>query len=123
MPVTFTCYTVGALSLTGIPLLCGFISKWKLLEAGADAGTVWGWLGDLGLIISAFLCAMYTLSVSIRAFFPMRGKDRFAEGEGIKEAGWRMLVPIVVFTAVNVAFGIWWQPLLRFLEGIAQGIF
>ena len=123
MPVTFTCYTLGALSLTGIPLLCGFISKWKLLEAGADAGTVWGWLGDLGLIISAFLCAMYTLSVSIRAFFPMRGKDRFAEGEGIKEAGWRMLVPIVVFTAVNVAFGIWWQPLLRFLEGFAQGIF
>ena len=120
MPLTFTFYTLGALSLTGIPLFCGFISKWRLLLAGAAAGTMCGVVGDVGLIVAAFLCAMYTLSISIRAFFPVRGTDRYPSG--LKEAGWRMLVPIGFFAFLNVLFGIWSGPVMDFISRISAGL-
>ncbi len=123
MPVTFICYTLGALSLTGIPLFCGFVSKWKLLMAGADAGTVWSIAGVIALIVSAFLCAMYTLPISVRAFFPVEGKDMYADKDACKvgEAPVLMLIPIVVFSIVNVLFGVWSGPIMAFLGKIAAG--
>jgi multicomponent Na+:H+ antiporter subunit D len=120
MPLTFTFYTLGALSLTGIHLFCGFISKWRLLLAGAAAGTMCGVVGDVCLIVAAFLCAMYTLSISIRAFFPVRGTDRYPYG--LKEAGWRMLVPIGFFAFLNILFGVWSGPVMDFISRISSGI-
>lgn len=38
MPLTFACLTVASLSLTGIPLFGGFISKWNLAKAGFSLG-------------------------------------------------------------------------------------
>ena len=121
MPVTFICYTLGALSLTGIPLFCGFISKWSLLTAGGNSGTPWGIAGVFCLIASAFLCAMYTLNVSVRAFFPVTGKDRYGKGDRTKEAGTLMLIPIVFFTVVNILFGVFSSGIMGFLEKIAGG--
>ena len=115
MPFTFTAYTLGALSLTGIPLFCGFISKWKLLTAGVALGTVPAMAGVAALIVSAFLCAMYTLSVSVRAFLPR------TPAAPVREADWRMSLPIGLFTAANVAFGLWSEPVMTFLEAVSRG--
>ena len=120
MPFVFTCYTLGALSLTGIPFFCCFISKWQLLLAGAEAGTVEGALGCGALILSAFLCAMYTITVSVRAFFPAHGKDYYANS-AVTDPDWRMLVPIGVFTLVNIVFGLFPAPVMHFLAQIAAG--
>ena len=121
MPLTFAFYTLGALSLTGIPMFCGFISKWRLVEAGIEAMTPLSIAGCVCLIASAFLCAMYTINISIRAFFPMAGTDRYPSLPGRKEAGWRMLVPIGFFAILNVAFGICSGPVISFLRKIAMG--
>lgn len=143
MPLTFGFYTLGALSLTGIPLFCGFISKWSLLTAGADAGGPFALLGVICLILSAFLCAIYTLSVSIRAFFPAKlqgevyaeeisvtrsNEEQNAPTQGtfrseIREAPWQMLLPIGVFAALNVLFGIFPGIITPFVQGIANGLF
>ena len=120
MPVTFGCYTLGALSLTGIPLFCGFVSKWRLLTAGLDAGTAAGRVGAAALLISAFLCAIYTLTVSVRAFFPY--DEEGLRQNGIREAEWQMLLPIVLFTVLNLAFGVCSGPVLAFLRQIAEGV-
>ena len=122
MPFTFTAYTLGALSLTGIPLFCGFVSKWRLLTAGIAAGTPVAMIGVGALIVAAFLCGMYTLSVSVRAFLPRTPDAQFAEtAVGIREADWRMLVPIGLFTAANIAFGVWSGPIMSFLEAVSRG--
>ena len=122
MPWTFAFYTMGALSLTGIPMFCGFISKWRLIWAGISAMTPVSIAGTVCLILSAFLCAMYTLNISIRAFFPMQGTDNYAGFRGRREAGWRMLVPIGTFAILNVVFGLFSGPVLAFLENIAMGV-
>ena len=115
MPWTFACYTVSALSLLGVPLLCGFVSKWRILMAGAEEGSTAALIGVGALILSAFLCAMYGLTVSVRAYFPPRGADRFINKGRIDEGGWRMIVPLCVFTAVQI--------LLSFIAQISRGVF
>ncbi|MBQ8305948.1 MAG: proton-conducting membrane transporter [Blautia sp.] len=122
MPLTFLFYTLGGLSLTGIPMFCGFISKWNLVMAGLQADTPWSLAGVAGLIIAAFLCAMYTLTVSVRAFFPSAGTDRYEGEQGIREAEKEMLVPIAVFGVINIVLGIWSAPVTEFLSKIAAGL-
>ena len=121
MPVTFSFYTLGALSLTGIPLFCGFVSQWSLLSAGAEAGTPAALAGVAALIAAAFLCAVYTLSISVRAFFPEAGKSS-PEG-GVHEAPWQMLLPIGVFAALNILFGLFPGLVTGFIQGISMGVF
>lgn len=121
MPWTFGFYTLAALSLIGIPLFCGFISKWNLIMAGLSHGSRGGVIGAAALILAAFLCAVYTLSVSVRAFFPQKGTDRYQDLPGRKEASWMMLGPIAFFGVLNILFGIWSGPIVRFLEQISLG--
>ncbi len=122
MPLTFLLYTLGGLSLAGVPLFCGFVSKWKLVTAGIEAGSPEGFPGVFALIISAFLCAMYTLSVSVRAFFSTKEADRYLDRTDVKDPGKRMLIPIVFFGILNIALGICSGPLAAFTEKIAAGL-
>ena len=117
MPFTFAAYTLGALSLSGVPLFCGFLSKWRLVSAGLLAGTPAALAGAAALVASAFLCAVYTLTISVRAFFPTESRY----GPGVQEANWRMLVPIGVFTLLNLLLGVWSGPAFAFLEAVARG--
>ena len=125
MPVTFAMYTISSLSLIGIPGLCGFISKLHLVLGGLEEGSTLAVIGSAALMLSAFLCAIYTLSVSVRAFFPMEGTDRYigADDYVAKEVGALMLLPICTFTLVNVIFGLFPGPLTSFIEKMAWGIF
>lgn len=91
MPVTFACLTVASLSLMGIPLFGGFISKWNLVQAAfacgsRSAGTmaeraialpaaegVGAWLPYVGVAVilySALMTGIYMLTVLVRAYFP-----------------------------------------------------
>ena len=122
MPLTFLLYTLAGLSLTGVPLFCGFVSKWNLVVAGIGSGTRKGLAGVFGLIIAAFLCAMYTLSVSIRAFFPVKDTDRYAGRTDVKETGIMMLIPIVFFGILNILLGVNPRPVVDIVEKIAAGL-
>ena len=122
MPATFLFYTLGGLSLTGIPLFCGFVSKWNLIMAGLMAENVSGIVVTAALIAAAFLCAMYTLTVSVRAFFPVEGTDRYVLNDQVTEAHPLMLSPIIVFGIFNVVLGIFPGPVMRFIEKIAAGL-
>ena len=121
MPVTFFFYTLGGLSLTGIPLFCGFISKWELLQAGLSEGSLSGLAVSLALIASAFLCAIYTLTISLKAFFPAKGEDLYEKDPGRKEADILMLIPIVVFGIMNIVLGLYPAPVVAFVQSIAGG--
>lgn len=137
MPLTFAAYTLGAVSLTGIPPLCGFVSKWQLLTAGSGAAAeaLKNRVGDpavsailpyllyagvAALIIAAFLCAMYSISISVRAFFPVDEKDLYKDSD-VREAGPLMLIPIYFFVVCNIVFGAFPGPILAVLQAIGEG--
>ena len=122
MPFTFVFFTISGLSLTGLPMLCVFISKWRILSASVAQGSAAAYVGIGALLVAAFLCAIYNLSVSIRAFFPMEGTDRFAGQRRSNEGGWRMVVPIGIFTACQLYFGLHPDWLIAYIERIAGGL-
>ncbi len=105
MPVTFGCFTVSALALIGIPPFCGFVSKWSLLRAAADTGTVTILIGAGCLLISALLTAVYCLTVVQRAYFPDNASDLSGLGD-VREAGPLMLVPMVILAAAVLLTGL-----------------
>ena len=72
------------------------------------------------LIIAAFLCAMYTLSITVRAFFPLDEKDLYKDSK-VKEAGPLMLIPLYVFGVCNILFGMFPGPILAVLTAIGEG--
>ena len=92
----------------------------KLLTAGISSGQTVGLVGMAGLIISAFLCAMYTLSITVRAFFPLDEKDLYKDSN-VREAGPLMLVPLYVFGVCNILFGMFPGPILAVLTAIGEG--
>ncbi len=121
MPFTFTIYTISALSLIGVPGLCGFISKLHLVTAGLKEMEFLSVAGAAALMAAAFFCAMYTLTISIRAFFPMGDSDLYKD-KPVHEAHVLMLIPLSFFTLVNVVFGVWPGPVIALVEKISQGL-
>jgi len=75
MPVTFACFLIAGLALTGVPPLCGFFSKYALIDAMLKADSWQGIVAAGSLIVSAILTAVYIFSVAIPAYFTKPGED------------------------------------------------
>ena len=122
MPLTCGAFLVGSIALTGVPPLSGFVSKWNLLTAAADSGLVMGTVAVIALIISAVLTAVYLFTVVL----PMYGRPLNADTadlEGFnRDPGWQMKLPLVILCVAIVALGLWSQPLVTFLRGVASGL-
>lgn len=122
MPFVFGMFTVSALALMGVPGLAGFISKWNLASAAVESGNKLAYGGIGCLLLSALLTAIYMLTIVVRAFFP--GKD--VDGKALKDItdpGWKMLVPLFVFTLFIILFGLYSAPIVRFFGNVAAGVY
>lgn len=122
MPAVFGVFTVSALALMGVPGLAGFVSKWNLATVAVESGNKIAFGGIACLLISALLTAIYMLTIVIRAFFP--GKDfDMSTLDGIKDPGWKMLLPLFVFTFFMVVFGFCSGMLVNFFASVAAGAY
>ena len=126
MPVTFGCLTISGLSLMGIPLFAGFISKWNLCQAafvcgGQASGSNFGWLPYVGVCVilySALMTGIYMLTVSVRAYFP-RNEGAVRKGQEKNcDPNWKMLLPLSVFAAAILFIGLHSEPLMQLLTAI-----
>lgn len=121
MPKVFLIFTVSGMALMGVPGLCGFISKWKLVEAALDNGTVLAYVGIGALLVSALLTAVYMISISVRAFFPGKSFDD-VHIQNVEDPNWMMLLPLVIFVIAMILFGLHPQPVIELLETIASAV-
>ncbi|MDE7231993.1 MAG: proton-conducting membrane transporter, partial [Lachnospiraceae bacterium] len=120
MPCIFGIFTLSSLALMGVPGLAGFISKWNLASAAAESGNPLAYGGVACLLVSALLTAIYMLSIVVRAFFPGKNFDYGTVAE-IKDPNWKMLVPLFVFSAFIILFGVYSQPIVNFFTDVAMG--
>lgn len=99
MPWTAAAFVAAGLSLIGVPLTAGFISKWYLVKAALDQG--WWWLAFL-ILLSSLLAVIYVWRVVEQAYF------REPEGGTVlkAEAPFSLLFPTWVLVAANIYFGI-----------------
>ncbi|MGB2842365.1 MAG: monovalent cation/H+ antiporter subunit D family protein [Halobacteriota archaeon] len=105
MPVTMVAFTIGALGMSGIPPVCGLISKWYLCLGTLDAHA----LSLLAvLMISSLLDIVYFFPIIFTAFFG--NSEEWTDGGNknektvIKEAPLFMLVPIALTATFSVIF-------------------
>jgi multicomponent Na+:H+ antiporter subunit D len=99
MPVTLGLFSIGALSMIGIPVLPGFISKWHLSLASIAAGDI---ILILVILLSSLLNAVYYFPIVINGFFGeenLEGKVYKSKGKPLKE-----LMPVIflVFSMIYV---------------------
>jgi len=101
MPWTMAAFVFGALSLIGVPLTVGFISKWYLLLAVLEQG--W-WIVAFAIVATSLLAAVYCGRIIEVAYF--RDPDPNTIQSRAREAPPMMLIPIWILIAANVYFGI-----------------
>ncbi|MCA8967611.1 MAG: monovalent cation/H+ antiporter subunit D family protein, partial [Planctomycetes bacterium] len=101
MPWTIGGLVIGCLSLVGVPMTAGFISKWYLLVAVLERG----WWPVAGLVVlTSLLAAVYVWRVLGSAYFGEPNPDTIQAKA--HEAPWLMLVPLWVLALANLWFGV-----------------
>jgi multicomponent Na+:H+ antiporter subunit D len=116
MPLTMAAVVIGGLSLIGVPLTVGFVSKWYLVVAAIEKG--W-WPVAALVLLGSLLAVVYVWRIVEMAYFkaPITGKDT------VKEAPMAFLLPVWMLVLANVYFGIDTRMSVEVATGAAQSLF
>ncbi|MEI8175822.1 MAG: proton-conducting transporter membrane subunit [Candidatus Omnitrophota bacterium] len=119
MPVTFACFIIAALSISGVPPFNGFFSKELVYDGALERGVIF----YLAAVLGSFFTAASFLKLGHAAFLGKADPAR----KDVREVGPAMLLPMVVIAGICVLFGVanalpiraFIQPVLgeRLLEG------
>jgi len=116
MPVTMAAIVVGGVSLIGVPLTVGFVSKWYLIVASLENG--W-WPVAILILLGSLLAVVYVWRIVEMAYF-----EKPEEGSTpVKEAPLSFLIPIWVLVAANIYFGIDTRLSVEVAEAASETLF
>jgi len=110
MPVIFVSFLIAALSVSGVPPLNGFASKWMvyqgILESGKEGGSAW----IIWLVVAMFgsaltLAGMMKLVHAI--FLGQASSERRNIADQEQNTPLVMLIPPVFLALLCLVFGIW----------------
>jgi len=116
MPVTMAAIVIGGLSLIGVPLTVGFVSKWYLVLAVIENG--W-WPVAVLILLGSLLAVVYVWRIVETAYF----KPALAGRETIKEAPLSFLVPIWTLVLANIYFGVDTRLSVQVAQAASQSLF
>jgi multicomponent Na+:H+ antiporter subunit D len=116
MPLTMAAIVLGGLSLIGVPLTVGFVSKWYLLMALIEKG--W-WPVAVLVLLGSLLAIVYVWRIVEMAYFrpPLPGRDT------VKEAPLSFLIPIWLLVLGNIYFGIDTRLSVQVAQAAAGSLF
>jgi len=112
MPFTMAILVIGALSVVGVPPLCGFFSKWYLILGAFEAKN---WIFVVVLLISTLINAILFFRIIEIAYLEPREPghahahaNNAGNPEGIKreEAPLSMLIPMFIIAAGIILIGV-----------------
>jgi len=116
MPWTFGAFAVASLSMIGVPPVCGFVSKWYLVNGAMDVGRTVLWVA---LLVSTLLNALYFAPIVLKAYFGKPHPDAALEQYGEAPAP---MVAALCFTAlVSVFLGLYPAVISKFLDIFTGG--
>jgi multicomponent Na+:H+ antiporter subunit D len=98
MPWTMAAFVGGGLSMIGVPLTVGFVSKWYLVQAALAQGR---WFVAALVMIGSLMALIYVWKVVEVAYFQEADPDH-----EIREAPLTLLVPTWALVAASFWFGI-----------------
>ena len=115
MPLTMAAIVIGGLSLIGVPLTVGFVSKWYLIVAAIDNG--W-WPVAMLILLGSLLAVIYVWRIVETAYFQEPDPNRTP----VKEAPLAFLVPIWLLVSANIYFGVDTRFSVAVTEAASRGL-
>jgi proton-translocating NADH-quinone oxidoreductase chain N len=112
MPIVMISFLIGSLSIAGIPLLNGFVSKWMIYVATWEVNPL---LTVVCLIVSAITLAYYMKAFSSIFLGPCRIKIK-------EKTPLCMIVPVLILTALCVIIGIFPQIITPVIDQAASAL-
>ncbi|MBN2017617.1 MAG: hypothetical protein JW794_05770 [Candidatus Cloacimonetes bacterium] len=109
MPLTFVAALIGALSISGIPPLNGFFSKWmvyqSVLETASKHGSIWQIVLNLCFVLAVFGSALTLASFIkfIHAIFLSKLPKKY---DAVKEISFNNWIANLLLGALCVIFGV-----------------
>lgn len=121
MPIAMFAFLVASLAMVGIPLTCGFVSKYALITSAIEANTFLSLVGIVALVISSLLTLIYLFNIVIIAYIPGENFD-YNTLKDVKAPGKVMRFVFILITLMIIYFGVNSNSLLNFIESVANGI-
>lgn len=110
MPITMGVFTIGSLSLIGIPLFSGFVGKWYLLLGSLESGNI---LSAIVIILGSVFCAAYLLPIIRIAYFEPSSE------EDIGDPALSQKIALLMLAVAVVALGVLPGPILELAKRAA----
>lgn len=106
MPLTMLAFCLAGVSLIGVPLTAGFISKWYLISAVLEHGSLGRML--LGaILVSSLMAVVYVWKVVEMAYFREPSEEQLRRAQGQRrEAPLGMTIMLSLVVAANFWFGL-----------------
>jgi multicomponent Na+:H+ antiporter subunit D len=102
VPLLMISFLIGGLSLIGIPMTAGFVSKWYLIKASLEAG-YWGLV--VVIVFSSMLAIIYIWKFIEVAYFKSPN-ERTAVIDDSNKTPYLLFIVLFVFVIANIYFGI-----------------
>jgi len=118
MPWTFAAFGIASLSMIGMPPVCGFVSKWYLVNGALDAHQT---ILLVALLLSTALNAGYFVPILVRAFFFKPAPE--ANVGQYSEPSKTMVIPLFTTALISVFLGLFPETFLNFIKVLGNGIF
>jgi len=115
MPVTMAAFTIGALSMIGVPPTGGFVSKWYILAGAFQADN---YLALATIILSTALNAAYFLPIVYAAWFH-RGATPAGPEHG--EAPLAVLLALTITAGLTLALFVYSAPVYELELQLVRG--
>lgn len=115
LPFTFGAFAVAALSMIGVPPVCGFVTKWYLANGAIG---IHQYILLLALLASTLLNAGYFVPVIYRAFF--RPAAEGVDHSHFKEAPLVMVAPLCLTALISVALGLFPNTFAVFVDAFGK---
>ncbi|MGK0189750.1 MAG: multicomponent Na+:H+ antiporter subunit D [Verrucomicrobiales bacterium] len=127
MPLTMAAFTVGALSMIGLPPTCGFFSKWYLVSGGIAAGQ-WHYVG--ALLFSSLMNAVIFFRIFEMAYFPKEVNDPVPDKvdpdaqprETLERSPLSMTIPLWISAVSLIALGIFNYPIVQWIQSALRSL-
>jgi multicomponent Na+:H+ antiporter subunit D len=100
MPWTMAAFVLSSLSVVGIPLTSGFVSKWYLALGSIDEGN---FVLLSVLLVSSLLAAAYLGQIVYKAYF--ESENQPASHDHVREVPW-MVAPLAISAAASLMLGL-----------------
>ncbi|MCI9330540.1 complex I subunit 5 family protein [Schaedlerella sp.] len=111
-------FSVGAMSMVGIPLFSGFVSKLLFAEAAVMHPTHKMMPTLIVLAVSTILNAIYFLKTVVRIYVPEKREVEAEKGYFTMKAGQQRLytITIILFILINLVLGMMSEPIIGIIE-------